>query len=102
MNPVTTVMTTKNLQNTSSSGNKATTATMDHPVPLEDLGSATSAGLVADRDQADPNVEATQASSVQVLAERGEVGSGFGPVASTSTRSPVAVTPITDQPASLA
>ena len=43
MNPVTTVMTTKNLQNTSSSGNKATTATMDHPVPLEDLGSATSA-----------------------------------------------------------
>lgn len=43
MNPVTTMMTTKNLQNTSSSGNKATTATMDHPVPLEDLGSATSA-----------------------------------------------------------
>jgi AAA ATPase-like protein len=43
MNPVTTVMTTKNLQNTSSSGNKATTATMDHPVPLEDPGSATSA-----------------------------------------------------------
>ena len=36
MNPVTTVMTTKNLQNTS--GNKATTATMDHPVPQEDLG----------------------------------------------------------------
>ena len=43
MNPVTTMMTTKNLQNTSSSENKATTATMDHPVPLEDLGSATSA-----------------------------------------------------------
>jgi len=43
MNPVTTVMTTKNLQDTSSSGNKATTAAMDHPVPLEDLGSATSA-----------------------------------------------------------
>jgi hypothetical protein len=38
MNPVTTVMTTKKLQNTSSSGNKATTATMDHPVPQEDLG----------------------------------------------------------------
>ena len=44
MNPVTTVMTAKNLQNTSNSGNKATTAVMDHPVPLEDLGSATSAG----------------------------------------------------------
>ena len=33
MSPVTTVMITKNLQNSSSSGNKATTATMDHPVP---------------------------------------------------------------------
>jgi hypothetical protein len=44
MNPITTVMTTKNLQNTSDSENKATTAAMDHPVPLEDLGSATSAG----------------------------------------------------------
>jgi hypothetical protein len=42
MSPITT---TKNLQNSSSSssGNKATTATMDHPVPLEDLGSAPSA-----------------------------------------------------------
>ena len=29
-------------------------------------------------------------------------GAGFGPVASISTGSPVAVTPITDQPASLA
>ena len=44
MNPVTTVMTAKNLQNTSNSGYKATTAVMDHPVPLADLGSATSAG----------------------------------------------------------
>jgi hypothetical protein len=43
MNSVTTVMTTKDLQNTSSSRNMATTATMDHPVPLEDRGSATSA-----------------------------------------------------------
>ena len=33
-------------------------------------------GLVADRDQAYPDVEATQASGVKVLAEHGEVGSG--------------------------
>jgi hypothetical protein len=41
MNPITMVMTTKNLQDGSWNENKATTATMDHPVPLEDLGSAT-------------------------------------------------------------
>jgi hypothetical protein len=31
-------------------------------------------GLVADRDQADPDVEAGQAGGVEVLAEHGEVG----------------------------